>query len=130
MTAALTAVLAAETTKIRTVRSTVWTLLLTFATLPLRGALFAAVANPQIMVAIQALDGIAKGDRVLVHGLTALGNVTNTAARLTSIARGREIIVDTETYAAVAELYPEAEPRELELKGKRAPVKSYTIQAE
>jgi len=34
-------------------------LLLAFATLPLRGALFAAVANPQIMVAIQALDGIA-----------------------------------------------------------------------
>src|SRR5437016_5677340 len=70
-------------------------------------------------VGVQALDGIGKGDRVLVHGLTALGNVTNTAARLTSIARGGEIIVDTETYAAVAELYPEAEPRELELKGKR-----------
>src|SRR5437588_4422720 len=48
-------------------------------------------------VGVQALDGIGKGDRVLVHGLTALGNVTNTAARLTSIARGGEIIVDTET---------------------------------
>ena len=34
-------------------------LLLAFATLPLRGALLALVDNPQIMVLIQALDGIA-----------------------------------------------------------------------
>ena len=81
--------------------------------------------------------GIASGEEFVGNVMgggykdfTALGNVTNTAARLTSIARGGEIIVDTETYAAVAELYPEAEPRELDLKGKRAPVKSYTIQAE
>ena len=86
---------------------------------------------------VEAGVGIASGEEFVGNVMgggykdfTALGNVTNTAARLTSIARGGEIIVDTETYAAVAELYPEAEPRELELKGKRAPVKSYTIQAE
>jgi adenylate cyclase len=86
---------------------------------------------------VEAGVGIASGEEFVGNVMgggykdfTALGNVTNTAARLTSIARGGEIIVDTETYAAVAELYPEAEERELELKGKRAPVKSYTIQAE
>ncbi len=58
---------------------------------------------------------------------TALGDVTNTASRLTSVAKGGEIIVDAETYAAVEDMYPEAEPREFELKGKQAPVKSYII---
>ena len=57
----------------------------------------------------------------------AIGDVTNTAARLTSAAKSGEIIVDAETYAAIALLYPEADPRELELKGKHAPVKSYTL---
>jgi MFS family permease len=34
-------------------------LLLAFATLPVRGLLFALIANPQLMVIVQALDGIA-----------------------------------------------------------------------
>ena len=78
--------------------------------------------------------GIASGEEFVGNVMgggykdfTALGDVTNTAARLTSVAKGGEIIVDAETYAAVAGLYPEAEPRELELKGKQAPVKSYII---
>ena len=78
--------------------------------------------------------GIASGEEFVgnvVGGgykdFAAIGDVTNTAARLTSAAKSGEIIVDEETFAAVSDLYPGADPRELELKGKQAPVKSYTI---
>jgi class 3 adenylate cyclase len=78
--------------------------------------------------------GIASGEEFVgnVAGggykdFVAIGDVTNTASRLTSVAKSGEIVVDAESYAAVAELYPEAEPRELELKGKQAPVKCYTM---
>ena len=78
--------------------------------------------------------GIASGEEFVgnVAGggykdFAAIGDVTNTASRLTSVAESGEIVVDEETHAAAADLYPEAEPRELELKGKQAPVKSYVI---
>ena len=58
---------------------------------------------------------------------TALGDVTNTSARLTAQAAAGELLVDSETYAAVAEDYPAAERRELELKGKSAPVETFRI---
>jgi adenylate cyclase len=58
---------------------------------------------------------------------TALGDVTNTSARLTAQAGAGELLVDAETYAAVAEDYPAAERRELELKGKSAPVETFRI---
>jgi adenylate cyclase len=59
--------------------------------------------------------------------LTAVGDVTNTAVRLTSVARDGEIIIDAPTYEAVARAYPDAERRELTLKGKRAPVAVFRI---
>jgi adenylate cyclase len=58
---------------------------------------------------------------------TALGDVTNTAARLTAQAAPGEILMDAATYAAVAEDHPGAERRELELKGKSAPVEAFAI---
>jgi adenylate cyclase len=58
---------------------------------------------------------------------TALGDVTNTAARLTAQAAAGEILVDAATYAAVALDFPGAERQELELKGKRAPVETFRI---
>jgi adenylate cyclase len=58
---------------------------------------------------------------------TALGDVTNTSARLTAVAGPGEVLVDAETYAAVLDLYPGAERRELELKGKAQPVEAYAI---
>ncbi len=60
---------------------------------------------------------------------TALGDVTNTAARLQAVARGGEILLDAPTYATVAATYPEAERHELELKGKQAPVECFRIPA-
>ena len=59
---------------------------------------------------------------------TALGDVTNTAARLSSEAAAGELLVDGETFEAVQEQHPEARRRELELKGKSAPVEAYAIQ--
>jgi class 3 adenylate cyclase len=58
---------------------------------------------------------------------TAVGDVTNTAARLTSVARDGEIIIDAPTYEAVARAYPDAVRRKLTLKGKRAPVEVFRI---
>lgn len=59
---------------------------------------------------------------------TALGDVTNTAARLQAVARGGELMVDAATYGSVADTYPEAERRRLELKGKQLPVECFRIQ--
>jgi adenylate cyclase len=58
---------------------------------------------------------------------TAVGDVTNTAARLTSVARDGEIIIDAPTYEAVARGYPDAERQQLTLKGKRARVDVFWI---
>ncbi len=58
---------------------------------------------------------------------TALGDVTNTSARLSSAAAAGELLVDEVTYDAVAGDHPEAERRELELKGKSAPVVAYAL---
>lgn len=59
----------------------------------------------------------------------ALGDVTNTAARLTKLARGGEILLDAETYEAVAADYPGAERRFLDLKGKQDAVEAFSVTA-
>jgi adenylate cyclase len=58
---------------------------------------------------------------------TAVGDVTNTAARLTSAAAAGEIVLDAATYTAVRERFPRAECRELSLKGKSGLVSSFSI---
>ena len=58
---------------------------------------------------------------------TAIGDVTNTAARLQASARGGEILMCAATYEAGAGAYPAAEPGRLELKGKRSTVESFRI---
>ena len=58
---------------------------------------------------------------------TAIGEVTNLAARLTAKAGEGEVLVDAVTYAAVADLYPSADRRELALKGMESLVESYAI---
>lgn len=58
---------------------------------------------------------------------TALGDATNTAARLQATARGGEIVLDRATFAAVSETYPTAESLELPLKGKDNPVAAFRI---
>jgi adenylate cyclase len=58
---------------------------------------------------------------------TALGDVTNTAARLQAMAEGGEIGLCQVTYEAVADEYFDAEGRAVQLKGKRTPVQSFWI---
>jgi adenylate cyclase len=78
--------------------------------------------------------GIASGEEFVgnVGGggfkdFTALGDVTNVAARLTAQAAPGEMLVDAVTYDAVAADNPDAERRELELKGKSGTVEAFAI---
>jgi adenylate cyclase len=79
--------------------------------------------------------GIATGEQFIgnVGGggykdFTALGDVTNTAARLTAQAGPGELLVDADTYAVVAREHPSADRRELHLKGKARPVVAYALE--
>lgn len=58
---------------------------------------------------------------------TALGDVTNVAARLTAEAAPGEILMDAETYDGAAADLPDAHRRELELKGKTEPVETFAV---
>ena len=58
---------------------------------------------------------------------TALGDVTNTAARLNAQAGAEEILIDAETYAEVSAVLTSAVREELSLKGKQAPVAAYRL---
>lgn len=60
---------------------------------------------------------------------TALGDVTNTAARLQALARSGEVVICGKTYRAVADDYPHAERELLHLKGKEAVVEAFRISA-
>lgn len=61
---------------------------------------------------------------------TAIGDVTNTAARFQESARGGDVVMCAATYEAVAGEYPAAEPGLLDLKGKRSMVQSFRISFE
>jgi adenylate cyclase len=78
--------------------------------------------------------GIASGEEFVgnVGGggfkdFTAIGDVTNTAARLTSAAQAGEIVVDAATHADVLGDYPLAEKELLSLKGKQAAVEAFRL---
>jgi adenylate cyclase len=58
---------------------------------------------------------------------TALGDVTNTAARLQAETKGGEIMLCATTYRAAVDSCAGAEPRQLSLKGKAEPVEGYLI---
>ena len=78
--------------------------------------------------------GIASGEEFVgnVGGggfkdFTAIGDVTNTAARLTSAAQAGEIVLDAGTHAAVAGDYPAAEKELIRFKGKDAEVEAFRL---
>jgi adenylate cyclase len=58
---------------------------------------------------------------------TAIGDVTNTAARLQASASGGELVMCSATFAALGGAYPNAERQRLQLKGKNASVEAYRI---
>jgi adenylate cyclase len=78
--------------------------------------------------------GVASGEEFVgnVRGggykdFAAIGDVTNVAARLTSLALNGQILIDALTYEAVAPAYPDAEREQVMLKGKHAPVQTFRI---
>ncbi|MEK6275928.1 MAG: adenylate/guanylate cyclase domain-containing protein [Actinomycetota bacterium] len=96
-------------------------------------ALLQAV-GPGSELALEVGVGIASGEEFVgnVGGggykdFAAVGDVTNLAARLTAKAQAGEVLVDAETFEAVASRYPGAERYELELKGKQVPIAAYGI---
>lgn len=58
---------------------------------------------------------------------TALGDVTNTAARLQGQAHGGEVLLCAATHRAAIDICAGAELRELSLKGKAEPINGYLI---
>jgi adenylate cyclase len=60
---------------------------------------------------------------------TALGDVVNTASRMQSNAAAGEALVSEAIYAAVAEKYPGAQSRTLNLRGREAPVEVRVLTA-
>jgi class 3 adenylate cyclase len=64
--------------------------------------------------------GVATGEEYV-------GNVTNTAARLTATAAAGEILVDASTFEQLGSSFDGSGRRELQLKGKSAPVAAYSI---
>ena len=99
----------------------------------------AVEAAIRLLRAVEWLEigvGIASGEEFVgnVGGggfkdFTALGDVTNVAARLTATAAPGEILMDSDTYHAVGGLPLSAERRELEVKGKSALVEAFAIHA-
>ena len=65
------------------------------------------------------MANVAEGE---VSDFTIIGDVVNTAARLQGAAASGEVIVLEETYQSVADLFPGALRRSLDLKGKAEPV--------
>ena len=64
-----------------------------------------------------------------VRDFTIIGDVVNTTARLQGEALPGEVIVMEETYRQVADEFPDAPQRSLELKGKAEPVLARVLQA-
>ena len=64
-----------------------------------------------------------------VRDFTIIGDVVNTAARLQGEALPGEVLIMEETYRQVADEFPDAPQRSLELKGKAEPVLARVLQA-
>jgi adenylate cyclase len=58
---------------------------------------------------------------------TALGDPVNTAARIRSAAGAGELLVGETAFEAVADRYPAAAPRSLDVKGKARPVVVHSV---
>ena len=63
----------------------------------------------------------------VVKDFTAIGDVVNTAARLQGKAKPRQVVMSERIFQAVNDRYPQAQPAQLELKGKREPVPAHVL---
>jgi adenylate cyclase len=64
-----------------------------------------------------------------VRDFTVIGDAVNTAARLQAAAKAGEVLVMEQTYESVADQYPEAAQRTMELKGKQERVAVRVLEA-
>jgi adenylate cyclase len=96
-----------------------------------RGALIAvelrgfSSAEPWLPLGAGVNSGIAYVGNVGGEGtmdFTALGDVVNTASRMQSAAMVGEVVLSESVYAEVADEFPNAQSRALNLRGKEAPV--------
>jgi adenylate cyclase len=83
---------------------------------------------------LQVGAGVATGEAFVgnvggggVADYTVLGDTVNIAARLQGAAAAGEVLLSEESYTPVAEQYPDAPRRELELKGKSGTVAARVI---
>lgn len=93
-------------------------------------ALDLATAVDGVSVGVAANAGIAFVGNVgsgTVKDFTALGDAINTGARLQSHASPREVVLASDLYALVADAYPGARSEELEVRGRREPVKVHLL---
>jgi len=86
---------------------------------------------------LQVGGGVATGEAFVgnvggggVVDYTVLGDTVNVAARLQGAAAAGEILLTEESYTPVAEQFPDAGKRELDLKGKSAVVVARVIRAQ
>ena len=73
------------------------------------------------------MGNVAEGE---MKDFTIIGDVVNTTARLQGAAAAGEVLVMEESYSLVADQFPSAPQRTLELKGKDAPVIARVLRAE
>jgi adenylate cyclase len=99
----------------------------------LRGIGYGAVEGPWLEVGV----GICTGEEYVgnVGGggfkdFTAIGDVTNTAARLQASAEAGEIVMCPATYESVAGAYGIVQPRDLQLKGKDSTVQTFRVRVQ
>jgi class 3 adenylate cyclase len=83
---------------------------------------------------LQVGAGIASGEAFVgnvggsaVTDYTVIGDTVNIAARLQGVAAAGELLVSEDTYAHIAEEYPNARYLDLELKGKNLPIRARLI---
>jgi len=82
-------------------------------------------AGPWLPLGVGVNSGVAYVGNVGSEGtvdFTALGDMVNSASRMQSNAATGEVVLSETVYSAVADEFPDAESRTLNLRGKEAPV--------
>ncbi|HLI79493.1 MAG TPA: adenylate/guanylate cyclase domain-containing protein [Candidatus Binataceae bacterium] len=82
-------------------------------------------AEPWLPLGVGVNSGVAFVGNVGGEGtvdFTALGDMVNTASRMQSNAGTGEVVLSETVYSAVADEFPDAESRTLNLRGREAPV--------
>lgn len=86
---------------------------------------YGSAAGPWVPLGVGVHAGEAFVGNVGTEGVadfTALGDTVNIGARLQATAKAGEVVMSDAVYAAVADAYPELEPRTVLIRGRTEPV--------